>query len=593
MLFHAGISRRHVVRVLCGGREANAAVERSEPEDGVELFRVRLERAEDGAPGPERKSEYSLEFAHPLVDIHGSWDPGLGNSRGLNVAWGPMMRTRATFLAPVNCFYNLANRNRLTFACSDALNALAIRASVDEVAAELRCTVVLPAETARLHGGHEMTLRLDTRDVPYYEALRDVGCWWAAMPDYTPAAVPEAARLPMYSTWYGFHQRLTRAEVERQCALAKRLGCETVIVDHGWQTNGDAAGFSSCGDWDPDPERFPAMKEHVEAVHQLGMRYMLWFAVPYVGNRSAAWSRFAGMLLAEKPDTMVLDPRYPDVRRYLADVYERALREWGLDGFKLDFIDRFPAAAALQPGPDGPDFTSVPEATVRLLDDAIGRLRRIKPDVMIEFRQNYIGPLMRKYGTMLRAADCPNDAGTNRIRTLDIRLLCGATAAHADMVMWHPDDPVENAAMQLIHTLFAVPQISVLLDRLPPEHMEMVGHWLAFWREHRDALLDGELMPLYPHLFYPVVLAATGRKLVAAVYGDQVVRPPAVPHEWLIVNGTMDAGVVFELAESIGERQVQIGDCRGRTVRSELRSFGEGVHKLDIPPAGWAKLTPA
>lgn len=64
--------------------------------------------------------------------------------------------------------------------------------------------------------------------------------------------------------------------------------------------------------------------------------------------------------------------------------------------------------------------------------------------------------------------------------------------------MWHSDEPAESAALQLFNVLFSVPQISVLLDRIPPEHVEMLRFWLGIWREHRDVLLDGELAPLHP-----------------------------------------------------------------------------------------------
>ena len=56
----------------------------------------------------------------------------------------------------------------------------------------------------------------------------------------------------------------------------------------------------------------------------------------------------------------------------------------------------------------GRDFASVNEATDRMMTDVLAELRRVKPDVMIEFRQPYIGPLIRKYGNMFRASDCPN-----------------------------------------------------------------------------------------------------------------------------------------------------------------------------------------
>lgn len=462
-----------------------------------------------------------------------------------------------------------------------------------EQTAELYCDIFVQTATFPECASYEIELRVDTRDVPYYEALRDVSAWWESMPDYEPADVPEAARLPMYSTWYGYHQQLSAQEVERQCELAKEVGCEAVIVDHGWQRNGEMSGFSSCGDWEPCPERFPNMRAHVEAIQRLGMRYLLWMAVPYAGNGSQVWKRFEGKLLPEKPDTMLLDPRYPDVRAYLASIYERALREWGLDGLKLDFIDRLPerVPAHAEPKAEGRDELSVPEAVIRLLDDVSVRLRAIRSDVMIEFRQNYIGPLMRKYGNIMRAADCPNDAATNRIRTIDIRLLAGRTAVHADMVMWHPDDSAEHAAMQLVHTLFAVPQLSVRLDAVPSDHVEMVKHWLGFWKEHRDALLDGELLPLYPQLYYPLVHARTERKLISAVYAAMVACPERVPEQWIIVNGTMRHEVAADLLFAVGSRRMVVRDCRGRIVATDEFDGAAGMHKFSIPPAGWCELT--
>jgi alpha-galactosidase len=145
---------------------------------------------------------------------------------------------------------------------------------------------------------------------------------------------------------------------------------------------------------------------------------------------------------------------------------------------------------------------------------------------------------------------------TNRERTIDIRLLCGNTAALADMLMWHKDEPVESAALQLINILFSVPQISVLLRTLPPAHLVMVHFWLAFWREHRDVLLDGKLMPLHPETFYPLVLATTPWKRVAVMYQDTVVNPGTqLPDTVLIVNGTLEKRIILELTE------LSIRDC--------------------------------
>ena len=120
------------------------------------------------------------------------------------------------------------------------------------------------------------------------------------------------------------------------------------------------------------------------------------------------------------------------------------------------------------------DYHSINDAVDRLLKDVITTLKAIKPDVFIEFRQKYTGPAMRKYGNMFRAFDCPGDATMNRIRIADIKMLAGNTAVHSDMITWHKDDTVEVAALQMINTLFGVPQISVLLKEAAKDHLNMI-----------------------------------------------------------------------------------------------------------------------
>ncbi|MDQ4129042.1 MAG: alpha-galactosidase [Actinomycetota bacterium] len=571
----------HEVRLEGGGESFRGTLSSETPEEGVELIHLRIESDEAGRP-----PVFRLVWTHQIVEVHGYWHPGAGPDKGLAVSWAPGWRSKATSSAPVGCLYSLGGRNRLTLALSDALNAVSVKVGVEEETAELLCSVSIFEEPTAPLTGYEATLRLDTRDIPYHEALSAVGRWWAGLPGYEPAPVPENARLPMYSTWYSFHQDLDPGRVEEQCRLAKDLGCGAVIVDDGWQTTSNERGYAYTGDWEVAPEKVPDMREHVARVHALGMEFLLWYSVPFVGVHSRAWERFSGMLLGEdeRLGAGVLDPRFPEVRELLIGTYEAALREWDLDGFKLDFVDSFGSSEELG---GGRDYDGVPEAVDRLLTDTMERLGGIKPDIMVEFRQSYVGPLMRKYGNMFRAMDCPNDALENRMHTIDIRLLCGETAAHSDMLMWHPDDPVESAALQLVNVLFSVPQLSVLLDRIPPEHVEMLGFWLAFWREHRDVLLDGALEPHRPEAIYPVVLARTDKKLVAASYAEAVVSLRGeLPPTLIVVNGTLDDNVVLDLERDAGTRAFEARDCSGRVVRTGSVELAQGLHKMGVPAAG-------
>jgi alpha-galactosidase len=556
--------------------------------------RVDLVHISMTAPMPTMLPPCTLSWTHPVVDLHAFWRTARDHYKSLLPGYARKLTTKAMSQAPVCCLHSFGGQNRLTFAFSDALQTLQMSAGVHEETATLHCSIDLFVEPSSPLKSYEAMLRIDTRDIPYYECLEAVQHWWTSQPGYESALVPETARLPMYSTWYSFHQQVMAAQVEEQCRLAKELGCEAIIVDDGWQTSEVARDYAYTGDWEVAAEKIPDMKTHVARVHELGMKYLLWYAVPFVGIHSKAYARFADKLLEtlDASGAGVLDPRFPDVREYVISTYEQAMLAWDLDGFKLDFIDSF--ATPSQGGQElaaRQDYLSVPEAVDRLLADLLTRLKAIKPDVVIEFRQPYIGPRMRKYANMFRAIDCPNDALTNRIRTIDLRLLCGESAIHADMLMWHKDEPVESAALQIVNVLFAVPQISVRLDTLSPQHLTMVRYWLAFWRKHRDVLLDGELAALHPETNYPVVLATTPEKRVVVMYQDTVVNPGLhLPGTLIVVNGTLERRIVLEFAEDAGTRQLTIYDCQGQVSKQERVHIRKGLLRIDVPAAGVGTL---
>jgi Melibiase len=87
-----------------------------------------------------------------------------------------------------------------------------------------------------------------------------------------------------------------------------------VIVDDGWQITSNERGYAYTGDWEPTPEKVPDMRAHVDRVHALGMKFLLWYSVPFVGRHSKAWERFSGMLLQEieRLGASVLDPRFSE-----------------------------------------------------------------------------------------------------------------------------------------------------------------------------------------------------------------------------------------------------------------------------------------
>ena len=106
---------------------------------------------------------------------------------------------------------------------------------------------------------------------------------------------------------------------------------------------------------------------------------------------------------------------------HVACRYGKAVRKWDIDGLKLDFIGCFALVdgvvdPAVAEDFAGRDVKSIPLAVDAMLSDVVWRLKAVKPDILVEFRQPYVGPGIRRFGNMLRATDCPLSMVENRTR---------------------------------------------------------------------------------------------------------------------------------------------------------------------------------
>ena len=546
---------------------AKITLENEKTVNGVRFFDVHVVLEEERIP-----ETVTIRFSVPDVDIYSIWSPALRYDRRLGVNWGKKgVASRLCSWMPLHALVSQNGRNRMTVALSDAKTPTALRACICEENANFEWDIQFFTEKVAPLKEYRATVRIDTRDIPYYDSIYDVASWWENECGYKPAYVPEHARLPMNSLWYSYHQQLDVEDILKECQLSKPLGMDTVIIDDGWQTDDNSRGYAYCGDWRVATKKIPDMKEFVDRIHETGMKVMLWYSVPFVGLYSENYKRFETMLLDQAGnwrDFFALDPRYKEVRDFLIDIYCKALLDWGLDGLKLDFIDSFRLRGRSLEYDARRDYQSLEDAVDVLMTDINSALRAINPEVLIEFRQSYVGPAIRKYGNMLRVGDCPNDAIRNRQDVVALRLTSGNTAVHSDMLMWHRDDPVESAALQIVSALYSVPQISVKIATLPEDHKKMLAHYLAFWRAHRDILIDGKLLAANPECANSIVCAEKDGKAIFTAYTDTIIDCRAYS-EVIAVNSSRHRALVLKGAAGKSYRVV---DCMGNTV-------GEG--KLD------------
>jgi len=564
------------------------ALETAKATDGADIVTVRMK-----APKAEPPPVFDLSWLVSQRDAHHFWSSG---ETHYGIPWfAPHISDISSWL-PLYAYLDANDHNRYTFACSESCRRVEFRSPIIETKMAFAGSFRFFTSPEAPLDAYEVSVRFDVRDVFYAETIAAAADWMCAARGFEPLPAPESAFDPLYSSWYTFHQVVSADLVEEECALAAPLGMKTVILDDGWQIdlpleNRKGSGYLYCGDWKAG-RNFPDMAAHVRRVHALGFKYMVWYSVPFVGEKSENFARFKDKLLPVScAGGWVMDPRFPEVREFLIATYEKALADWDIDGFKFDFIGRF----TLQPGVTDPavaqnyagrDIKSVPVAVDRLLTDVMTRLKAKKPDVLIEFRQSYIGPCIRKFGNMIRATDCPCSMVENRTRVARLRLTSGKTAVHSDMLEWRADETPESAARAILNALFSVVQYSVRLKTLPEAHVRMMRHWIAFTQAHREALLKGAFRPHLPASDYPLLEGESAAERVWGIYAPNLVVPTGMlDRPVYIVNGANVPTLPVDFGASA---MVEKFDTFGNPVGTE--TVPAGLRRITLPVSGYARI---
>ncbi|NUR85274.1 MAG: alpha-galactosidase [Nonomuraea sp.] len=513
--------------------------------------------------------DLEIRLSVPLGDAAGFWHPDCRWMRTLPADWLGLAHASLVRGAVAGCLYDSEGASMLAFLAEDPVPETVMRYGVSE---ENRTFVVHLGVPA---GASPYRLLVEPRARSVATAMRSL----RGRLGLELAPVPEGARVPVYSTWYGFSQNVDAAAVEAEAELVAEAGCGMLIMDDGWQRFGNGRGYGGVGDWVPDETKFPDFAGHVARVRAIGLKYLLWVAPLLLGPEAECFGDLEPFgPLAGPPGARVLDPRRPEVRAHVVALCARLVADYGLDGLKIDFLDDAMVYAGF-PG-QGID---VGTAMRLLLDDLRAALG---PEALIELRQPYIGPGMAGYGEMLRADDCPGDATANRVQTIDAGLLAVRGAVHGDMLIWDEGATAVSAARQFIATLHAVPQLSARLTRLDAEHREVVAFWLDRWRRLRHVLLDGVVEPGRPDELYPVIVAEAGDERVITVSADRVV-PVAVARRTTLINATSAHRLVLELDAAA---RVEIRDARGRIIDRSEQRLEAGLRALEVPPSGLAIL---
>lgn len=536
--------------------------------------------------------ELRFEWTVPVVDMHALY---FGGNPRTELTYLPFWDIEKTVSAnqgfPFLALLQRGGENRFAFGLADQLSETQLQGHLSELTRCYHFTVRKPGHGGvKVTGRYQEVLFVSRQRQPWPEVLGR----YRAVVEATNAepALPVSAGdfAPVFCSWTAIHHDVSHEWVMRQAPLAAELGFGTWLTDDGWFIeSGRFADYSRAGDWEPCTSKFPDMREHVAAVQRLGLRYVLWVSPFMVGTESKAARAYRHLLIpgGERQRFDNLSPWEPETKEIVTELLVRLVRDYGLDGLKIDFIDSVRSQNGRPPGADG---AGLGERLYRILAEAVDALRAIQPEVMIEFRNPYANLASRRYANLYRSSDVPLNFTLNRWQAVMLRLLTPDRAVHLDPALWHPDDTDENVAVHLINCLVGVPMVSIELDRYPRSHVELIRHWIGFYNRHRQTFVGGGFRPVLGLGHVPAVRFAGDGEEIVALYDDVPVTLQPTP--WTaILNASTRPYVDVSGDGPKGDYRMVERDKLGRTVSERVVPLPQA--RLAVEIGGSLELVPA
>ena len=424
----------------------------------------------------------TVKLSMSIADVHSYWHSFLP-SAGERIPWTIETAFAAQRGMPFVTFFNTANINKLAIGLVNCDCDCKFSGKMNQETGCYDITWEISASEGikNFSFWYDQTSRPWQDEIPLWrERLENISC------DY-PAYVWE----PVFCTWYAVHGALTQEWTEKTAAKAADLGFKTFILDDGWcypdmkRVSPTTIGtwYEKIGDWQVDTGKFPDFKGHVERVQKMGLKYLLWVAPYLIGDHSAMYEKLKnipGALFGEYLEGYYkLAPENAEASEPMLDLMEGLLKEYKLDGLRVDFLDQ------IHPDIDDPRA----EACYKFTAELAKRIRKQKSDAMIEFRQSYAVPRMLACGTQFRAGDAPFDFLLNLRRIAQIRLALGdGVPVHADPAYWPADELPVNISRHFIAMMAGVPMLSVELADLSAEAESICRFWIGFYQKHSGFL---------------------------------------------------------------------------------------------------------
>lgn len=570
-------------------------VERQTVGDGVATVGWELRR-DDGQPVTLRR--LTVDYRMPLVDLYRLWPTSgiAANSVFLDLPWSIDAYSSAASYDPVLLGLNADGVNTFSVGFADTALETRISGKLGRSHPDAEAGFTSHVYHARFERPcvEGMVFRSEVvRDALFVSSRREE--WflslgrYAAFVDQTRGfaghLVRERALEPMWHSWYAFENEISQDRMESQIAPAKELGFGTMQLDAGWNTGREWT--SEEGRYDPNRDRFPDFERLMGKIKDGGLVPVAHWSPPWLGarapNRDALAPAVQGTTDFWRSQVDHLCPRTPATISHIVDSARHMVADLGFGGLWYDFVDSMPVAA----GCDGSHehvYETNGEAWTAILDACARAAWEADPDCLLIFRRSHANIHNKPYLTHLWPADAPFDYTKNRREVVAMRAYGRGVLTHACCTCWSPDESEAVVARHLASVVLAgVPAISIDLQRFPESHLDGIKRWLAFYRQHRHALMEGEMQPL---VFMPpsAVVRVEGPQEAFVGYFEGLpgITPLTRRFDTLYLINCFQPDLVTRLTGQVGTYTVELFDHFLRPLDGQRRRLESSPRGLDI-----------
>lgn len=402
----------------------------------------------------------------------------------------------------------------------------------------------------------------------------------------------ETAMAPLWCSWTDWmSNNVDEKVVLHSVREGVKLGIKNYIVDDGWFGPGldnDWDVELNIGDWDAEPVRFPDMARLVQDMKKEGAAPMIWCAPHAVAKGANCFEQRKHLLIVGDDGEPVVTSNgfhslcfmCPEARKVMADIAASFIERWDFDGAKYDLFNCVPRTVC-SAGHEH-DVSSMIQGLELTLKEMAERCRALKPDYIIELKQNYGTPFLAQYGSMTRAGDTPFSLDANFLRTLHIQSY-SPFSINDYQTITDADSPEDAAVVVIKMIAVGIPTYSIDFDRVTDANKRVMARYndwyngnITHFMKHREPL-DGDA-----NLFR---VDGGDRDFVFVVNNS---GPVVVRRATTILNGTHKRDL-FVRGDGLGDMNATSWDCLGNEVESEQAALDGWTH-IPVMPGGMLEL---